>query len=301
MSWEYTTLEDYVGEAAEYAALGRIPTGFPFFDKRIGGGVTQGEVTLMLARTSVGKTWWLANVIANNPGIPAIFFSIEMAGRAMAIRLAAITTDTPDAEIKHQLEEQGYSSALDKLPDLLPKLTLVDDSGITLRKMSTIINEVEDRTGERPRFVGIDYLELVSGAPGMEAASQVSDLSKDIKRWARRMDVHVFVLHQVPRGRMGQKDGKPLQNDGHMPLTLQSGKYGGEEAADYVLGAYRPHLDPELTFDQMEFHKGEFFMQFLKTRGGDQTHPQGVEHRINTRSGRIRPLKRSDNYNQEAF
>lgn len=277
------TLSEQVEEARLWASSDkpRIPLGFPFFDVRTGGGGTYGELMMFIARTGVGKTFWLANVIANNPDVPTVFFSLEMAARAIVVRLAAVVNDVPDAAIKAALARDGSSPSLDRLPTQLPNLTVVDEASLSLRKMGETLEEIEDSTGRRPRLVCIDYLELIKGAPGLEKAGQVSDLARDLKTWCRQHDVLLIVLHQVPRGE---------KNNGHVPLSLFSGRYGGEDAADYVLAAYRPHLNPELpTQEDRDGLTHQFWMQFLKTRGGHETHEAGVMHVINPETGRIRP------------
>ena len=286
----FRPLTDHVAEAEAWASQAhpRIATGFPFFDARTDGGMTYGELLVFLARTSVGKTWWLLNVFAANKNTPTVFFSLEMHGRFVAVRLAAVATDTNTGDIQRNLRSGEGSPALAGLPDLFPKFTICDEPGLNLRQMSDVLHQAEDAWGERVRLVGIDYLELVGGVPGMERAAQVSDLARNLKNWARAHDVALVVLHQVPRGRDG--------NNGHLPLTLGSGRYGGEEAADYVLAGYRPHLDPELEQSQRELARREFYLQFLKTRGGSETHEDGVLHTMNPGSGRIRPLLPSQVY-----
>ena len=82
--------------------------------------------------------------------------------------------------------------------------------------------------GERHPWSSIDYLELISG----ETASP------NIRALAKDCDCSVVVLHQVS---MGDK------SDGHKPLDLGSGKFGGHQPMDYVIGAYAPRLDRDLT------------------------------------------------------
>jgi replicative DNA helicase len=285
-------LADQVGEATAWATgtNPRIELGFPFFDRRTEGGVTFGELTMFLARTSVGKTWWLLNVINHNPTVPTVFFSLEMAARAIVVRLAGVANDVPTSTIYRQLRTEGHSAALAALPDQFPHLAIVDEPGLNLRQMTEVLHEFEDVTGQRPRLVGIDFLELLRGVPGMDKVGQVTDTTRALKEWTRTHDVSTVVLHQVPRGD---------KNNGHQPLSLFSGRYGGEELADYVLAGYRPHLAPELSQEQREATRPDFYVQFLKTRSGHETHEEGVLHRINPESGRIRPLRPGQYWHQD--
>ncbi|NNM31693.1 MAG: hypothetical protein HKO53_01420, partial [Gemmatimonadetes bacterium] len=77
--YQWASREDY-----------RIPLGWRFFDEATSGGIALGEVLMMLAYSGVGKTWWACNVAINNPQVPVVFFSLEMQGRALAQRLAAV-------------------------------------------------------------------------------------------------------------------------------------------------------------------------------------------------------------------
>ena len=49
----------------------RVPMGYRFFDDRTQGGMAPGQAMILLARTGVGKTWWLINVAVNNPNVVA--------------------------------------------------------------------------------------------------------------------------------------------------------------------------------------------------------------------------------------
>ena len=284
-------LADQIGEASQWATghNPRIPFGFPFFDRRTDGGVTYGELSMFLARTSVGKTWWLLNVIDHNHSVPCVFFSLEMAARAIVVRLAGVTNDTPTSLIYEQLRATGRSASLETLPAHFPHLAVVDEPGLGLRQMTEVLVEFEDVHSVRPRLVCIDFLELVKGVGAIDKVSQVTDTVRALKEWTRTHDVSTVVLHQVPRGD---------KNNGHQPLALFSGRYGGEELADYVLAGYRPHLNPDVSQTVREELRKEFWMQFLKTRSGHETHEEGVLHTINPESGQIRPLKPGQYWNQ---
>ena len=83
------------------SGLTRVPTGYPLFDSSTNGGIAPGEVVLFLARTSVGKTWWALNMIANqDETTPMIFFSLEMHARYILQRLAGIASNPPTIDIE---------------------------------------------------------------------------------------------------------------------------------------------------------------------------------------------------------
>src|SRR5579862_7723563 len=97
----YRPLPDVIREAHEWAISPhpRLPTGYPFFDDRTDGGAAPGEVILFTARSSVGKTTFALNVMENLAGTPTAMFSLEMHGRYIAQRLAAMHNLTTTHEV----------------------------------------------------------------------------------------------------------------------------------------------------------------------------------------------------------
>lgn len=272
--------EALVNEQREWATnpMPRIPTGYPFFDRRTQGGIATGELLIFTCRPSVGKTTFGLNVIVNNYKVPSIFFSLEMHGRYIAHRLAAIFSSVPTEELERALRTEGTHWAYDRLAEGLPLLAVDDRPGMSLRDMAGSVEQYEETTGVRPKLIVIDFLELIGGTPALEKVEAVDRVAQKVKQFAREQDVAVILLHQVGRGGGG---------DGHLPLTLSSGRYGGEIAADYVMAAYRPAFEPGLDQDTYLRRLPIFSLQFLKTRGGSEIHPAGVDHFYDPKSMRL--------------
>lgn len=264
----------------------RVSTGYSIFDERTNGGIAPGEVALFLARSSVGKTWFVINMLNHNPSVPSIFFSLEMHGRYVLQRLAAVHTDIGTDFIENTMMERGKSEAVSQTVTSFPKLMVDDRPGMTLGDMLDACDEYEEVHGERPRLVGIDYMELIK-AYGSSQMETVDKLAWAVKDFSRESDTAVVVLHQVKRG----ESKKGHQNVGHMPLTMTDARFGGEMAADYVFGMYKPDLDPALSEEDREMMKSDIRLQFLKTRSGGGIHPLGLQHFWDGRTGRISELR----------
>lgn len=247
----------------------RIGTGYSMLDGRTNGGAATGEVIFFVARPSVGKTAFALNVVANNPGVPTVFFSVEMHGRYIASRLAAITTRTPTWQIEATVKEYGGAAALEKTIETYPYLGVVDLPSINIDQMDKAMEEAKEAWGVPPALTIVDYLELVNVGMNPSVVEAVDSAAVRMKEFARRHDTVVLVLHQVSR-EQGQ--------NGERPLGLRSGRYGGEQAADYFLAAFRPCLDPTLTHDEYERTQHQWYLQFLKNRAGGDIHPAGVMH-----------------------
>ena len=263
----------------------RVPLGYSFFDDRTQGGMAPGQVMILLARTGVGKTWFLINVAANNPGVPTVLFSLEMHGRYILERLASCYTGTATTTIEKTMREHGKCSAIEITSESLPLLVVEDEPDLGLGDMTEVLNDYESRLGARPRLVLIDYLELVR-TWGENQMDSVQGMARAMKNFARENDVAVIVLHQVMRGD---------HNAGHRPLDLTDGKFGGEESADYVLGMYKPSLDPNISQKMRDYMEDDIRLQFLKTRTGGGIHPDGVKHHWNPHTGKItRPVEQHE-------
>ena len=275
-------LEEVGEELSRWATSGltRVPTGFPLFDDRTNGGIAPGEVFLFLARTSVGKTWFALNVIANQERTtPMVFFSLEMHGRYILQRLAGIASNTPTIDIEQSLSTTGEAEGVQIAQERYPLLAIEDEPGMSVRAMSDALEEYAGQFGQPPRLAVVDYMELVR-SPGMTQVENVDKLGWALKDFARKEDIALVVLHQVKRG-----DG----NQGHQPLTMTDARFGGEMSADYVGGAFRPCLNPALSVDMRESMESDFRLQFLKTRSSGGVYPDGVRHYFDIETGSIVP------------
>lgn len=256
----------------------RVPTGYPILDSRTSGGAAYGEVILVNCRSQVGKTTFGLNVVANNVERPAVFFSLEMHGRYILPRLAAIHTDTPTEDIERQMRTLQRSDVVERTVNDFRRLAVIDKPAMTLKEMGQALDEVQQAWGQRVELVVIDFLELMGGIPSLNKVEKIDDLTQKIKNFAREWDVVVILLHQVSR-----TEG----SGGDKPLDITSGRYGGEVSADYVLGAYRPCLRKGITQEEYLHERWLFFVQFLKTRGGSEIHPEGLLHCFNPHTMKI--------------
>lgn len=71
-----------------------LPTGFPFWDESIGGGLRPGTVNVIGARAKIGKSFVcinMANNIAGN-GIPVLYLDTELTSDVQLHRLASLVT-----------------------------------------------------------------------------------------------------------------------------------------------------------------------------------------------------------------
>lgn len=255
----------------------RIGLGLPFFDDRTRGGLAKAECMMVLAYSSVGKTWLALNAIANNPGVPTLFFSLEMSWRQVVSRVTAITTGVPTWELEAELAAGREPGALYDTLSRYPILVGEDSSEMSTKDMAIKIREAGAKLGQPVRLVVIDYLELIGGSGMLGKSEQVDKAATKIRSLAKDHDCSVIVLHQV---------SKTEGSGGFEALSLDAGKFGGHHPMDAVVGMYAPRLDKKLTGVERKLVEADVYLQLLKNRNG-QPHPDPVRHTLNPNTGQI--------------
>lgn len=102
-----------------------IPTGFPCFDAKIGGGLRYPGVHLIGARTGIGKSQMCLNIAHNvsSLGIPVLYLDTELTKEQTLGRWLARTTNIPISEI----ETGNFANNPSTKRDLITKSNVVID------------------------------------------------------------------------------------------------------------------------------------------------------------------------------
>ena len=258
----------------EYRAWAQDPTprigwGLSFFDSRTNGGIGRSETCMIMACSSVGKTAIGLNVIREHPDMLTAIFSLEMSWRMLAARLAAMHTGCSTQMLEQSLKGGTEPKQIRKTVNAFPNLWCDDTPALTLRAMAEDMEQIKETVGVYPRIVLIDYLELVGGNKALVKAEAVDRVAQEIRNWTRHHDCTTIILHQVGKGGGGE---------GGTPIDLSSGRYGGHQPVDFVVGAYAPRLRAN-TMEEFNRVRHELFLQLLKNRAGE-AHPVGIRHRL---------------------
>ncbi len=256
----------------------RIPFGLSFFDGPTGGGIARSETAMLIAYSSVGKTNVGLNILRNNWEIPALFFSLEMSWRQVVSRLTAMEFNVGTQEIEADVKANGGINQYGQhMSDRFSRLVCDDTPAISLKQARASFERATEILGEPPRLIVWDYLERIGGAGLMNKAEAIDRAAERLADWHREHDTSGIVLHQV---------GKGSDTGGFKPLSLDDGRYGGHQAMDYVIGAYAPRLNPDLTDQEHQRVDDQLWLQLLKSRSGPAA-PLGKQHRLDPVSMRI--------------
>ena len=218
-----------------------ISTGFRKFDEMTGG-MHGGELLILAARPSMGKTALALNIaqhVATHPQMrkPVAVFSLEMSSASLLTRMlcAAARVDQHKyrAGFLNQDERRRLQVALADMTDA--PLYLDDTPGVNLMDVHAKLRRMKNEQGLS--LVVIDYLQLMSSRGRAENRNQeVSAMSRGLKLMAKDLDVPFLVLSQLSRASETRPgDHKPQLSD-----LRDSGSI--EQDADLVMFIYREEV-----------------------------------------------------------
>ena len=193
-----------------------VKTGYRDLDK-LTSGFQKGDLVILAARPSVGKTAFALNVANNssyNSKEAVAVFSLEMPAEQLVTRLICCAGSINNDSLKTGsiLEENPnkYYAAADKV--MHDNLYIDDTPGIKVGEIAAKCRRLKQDVGLK--LVIIDYLQLISGPNNSKESRQqeVSDISRSLKAMARELECPVIALSQLSRA-VEQRKGKPMLSD----------------------------------------------------------------------------------------
>ncbi len=194
------------------------PSGFKDLDEKTGG-FQPGNLVVIAARPSMGKSALVANMAENAvlAGHAVALFSLEMSESELAQRFVASQARIKGEDLRRgKVAEQRWPKILEACQRLSQAPLYVDDSSDTgvlevRAKARRLHGRVEGGLG----LIIIDYLQLMRHEGRVESrVEQVGQISRGLKGLARELDVPVIALSQLSRAveqRGGEK--KPILSD----------------------------------------------------------------------------------------
>jgi replicative DNA helicase len=218
-----------------------LSSGFTKFDEMTGG-MHGGELLILAARPSMGKTALALNIaqhVATHPRMrkPVAVFSLEMSSSSLLTRLLCA-----GARVDQHKFRAGFLNAEERrrlqveLANLTESPLFLDDTpGVNLMDVHSKLRRMKSEHGLS--LVVVDYLQLMSSRGRSENRNQeVSAMSRGLKLMAKDLDVPFLVLSQLSRASETRPgDHKPQLSD-----LRDSGSI--EQDADLVMFIYREEI-----------------------------------------------------------
>lgn len=244
---------DVIGLATGYIDLDRMTSG-----------LQQGELIVIAARPSMGKTALAMNIVehvALNLKKAAAVFSMEMSGSQLTLRMIGSVGRVDQHKLRSgTFEESEWPKLVDAVGKLNDSQIHIDDTaGLNALEVRSRARRLHRQCGGLSLIV-VDYLQLMSGtSSGREEnrATEVAEISRSLKSLAKELKVPVIALSQLNRSVESRQDKRPMMSD-----LRESGAI--EQDADLILFIYRD----EVYNPTNEASKGKAELIIAKQRNG---------------------------------
>ena len=265
----FTSIHEEMDEAIDYVEmlmdkggeLTGVPTGFKELDEMTGG-LQAGELIIIAARPSMGKTALTLNIARNTSldhGKRVAFFSLEMTKRALALRLLS-----SEARVDMSSFRRGFGShaehqkLVSKAGQLAEAAIWIDDSGmVTILEIKAKCRRLASERGLD--LVVVDYLQLAHGDTRTTRKDlEIAEISHGLKALAKELDIPVIALSQLNRGPEQRDPDKRRPNMGDL---RESGAI--EQDADVIAFIYRDEV-----YNPTEENRGLAELIISKQRNG---------------------------------
>lgn len=213
-----------------------VQTGLYDLDNILVGGLRGGQLYILAARPSMGKTTLAMNIAENMAveGHAPLVVSLETRSTTLVQGLLARSSGVNGYHLLRgtyrEMDALRIKEARQEVEDL--PLYLCDESYVTVPALRTMARAARNK--HQIKAVVIDYLQLMEADGRAESRQvQVSQMSRGIKLMAMELNLPVILLSQLSRKTEGRESKKPLLSD-----LRESGSI--EQDADAVLLLFRP-------------------------------------------------------------
>lgn len=220
---------------------GTIALPFSVLDEKMNG-LRGGQVVLMMARTSRGKSSFAFQIAhaAALQGAPPVIWTMEMSPgegfQCMAQQISGVWPGKKSMTFEERYTLRAAGGSLQEHP------VYFDEHSRSVEEFAWGIRKL--RAKGVPIGLGVvDHLQLIRGRSARSRAQEVGENSRAIKSAAKDLDIPMIVLSQVDRasvkgdGKIGlhsAKESGDIENDADVALWIESDEEFSWEHDTYV-------------------------------------------------------------------
>jgi replicative DNA helicase len=208
-------------------------------DNFLTSGLQDGELIILAARPSVGKSALAINIglAAGERDVVVDLFSMEMPKRMVLQRILSAMGNISGGKWKNpkrfmnDQDIRSLSSAVGHYEQL--NIHIHENSSPTVMSIRSEVRKSLKKYPDQKHLVILDYLSFID-APGKFERNdlKVGAITKELKQMAKKFNLPVLLVCQLSRGVEQRQDKRPMMSD-----LQDSGRI--EQDADMILFLYR--------------------------------------------------------------
>lgn len=254
------SLRDFLKQSENPGICG-LSTGLEILDNKTDG-LHRGEMIIVAAPPSMGKTAFAVNLIQNalyTTKFPVVIFSLEMTTKDIGRRMWSTESKVNYRQIRtgkaEPHESARMTTALGRLSNPLLKIT--SHSPLTPSKIRMILRKMTRKYGGI-QMAMVDYVQLMDADnPTENRNNDLTKISRELKRMAMDFDFPFIVLSQLTKAVETQRR-KPTNGD-----LRECGALAQD--ADMIIFVHRQE---KYEAENQEFH-GKAELIISKSRNGE--------------------------------
>lgn len=249
----------FTGEGASAG----FPTSYTDFDNMTGG-LQPGELIIIAARPSVGKTAFALNIAAGhcrNQGMSS-FFSLEMGKKQLLQRLISAEGNIYNQKWRSLMfSEQDYATAIQAVGEISNWKLSIQEHNRTISDIRASLRKTAHDYPDVKHLAIIDYLQLITPTSQRQRRDlEIGEITRELKLLALELNIPIVLLSQLSRSVEQRQDKRPFMSD-----LRESGNI--EQDADVIAFLYRDDY-----YSREEKNKNSLEVILAKQRNG----PTGI-------------------------
>lgn len=221
------------------------------------------DLVVVGASPGEGKTALIVQAALNiaKRGIPVGIISIEMSGKQLLRRMAAMEAEVNVSAMKNGEISEEQQIAVNKAMDYLSGLPMyIDDTAmVTVAGIRARVKRMCMSKGVKIIF--LDYIQKIRGDKWKTKTDIVGESAAMLKVIAKENDIPVVALSQVNRDKKRTMVGRYVISDLKNSSEI-------EQTCDVIMFIYRPEMHGEHETEMGESTRGLVYVDIRKFRDG---------------------------------
>lgn len=205
----------------------RINTGLPEFDAAMRG-LGPKELLIVQGFAHAGKTLFTTQMIVHNKDKRMVLFTPDESRVLVLVKLASLISGISAEHLEEMIagDNPAGEQIVRDAAAQFPFLAVFDDVA-DYQSMHRACDEAAAAHGGEAELVIFDYADLFGGVTAEDGGTP--QRINTLKAWGKDRAVPLALLHQASRS----------QGRGGQAMSIDSGAYGGEQQATFVVGVRR--------------------------------------------------------------